>query len=65
MNIKIQGDALNFLKDFARHANGFFAKEIASAMWYDLEEFRRRAYLLEKALGEAMSLQSQRRYTSN
>ena len=50
MTIDIRGDALCFLKDFARHANGFFSKEIAGAMWYDLDEFRRRAHLLDLAL---------------
>jgi hypothetical protein len=48
-----------------RRYNGYFHKQIASARWHDLDEFQRRAILLQRAIISAKPMSSRGVDTQN
>jgi hypothetical protein len=54
MKIDVRGDALALLKDFVNGATGFYAKGVASALYYAEDAFSIRATLLYNAVQKAI-----------
>jgi hypothetical protein len=54
LKFDIRGDALALLKDFVNGATGFYAKGVASSLYYAEDAFFIRATLLYNAVQKAI-----------